>query len=53
MIWTVNDKESQEHFLATAADAIITDNIIQANETVISLKNRNDLERISSVIRQI
>jgi glycerophosphoryl diester phosphodiesterase len=53
MVWTVNDKESQEHFLATAADAIITDNIIQANETVISLKNRNDLERIASVIRQI
>ena len=53
MVWTVNDKESQEHFLSTAADAIITDNIIQANETVISLKNRNDLERIASVIRQI
>ena len=52
LVWTPNTVSSQEHFLATRADAIITDNVIQANEIVERLNQRDDFERILSVFRQ-
>ena len=48
MVWTPNTTSAQEHFLISAADAIITDNIRQANERIETLEKRNDLERILS-----
>lgn len=49
LVWTPNTVSSQEHFLVSSADAIITDNIVQANELTEQLENRTDLERMISV----
>lgn len=48
LVWTPNTVSSQEHFLTTSADAIITDNVAQANELTERLESRGDLERIAS-----
>lgn len=45
-VWTVNDEDSQRHFLCSDADAIITDNVEQANEVREELEARSDIERI-------
>ena len=52
LVWTVNTLDSQEHFLASKADGIITDNVVQANDVIDKLNNRSDLERVLSIIRQ-
>lgn len=46
LVWTVNDEESQRHFLCSEADAIITDDIVQAERVRRELENRSDLERV-------
>ena len=50
LVWTPNTEESQKHFLASQADAIITDNIVQANEIIVALNQRNDFDRIVSAL---
>ncbi len=46
LVWTVNDRNSQKHFLLTKADGIITDNVKQAVEVIKELENRDELEII-------
>lgn len=46
LVWTVNNRNTQRHFLLTKADAIITDNVKQAFEVMTDLENRNELEII-------
>ncbi|MBQ1341792.1 MAG: glycerophosphoryl diester phosphodiesterase membrane domain-containing protein [Erysipelotrichaceae bacterium] len=43
LVWTVNDRNTQKHFLLTKADAIITDNVRQAFEVISELENRDEL----------
>ncbi len=45
-VWTVNDPEAQHRFLLTDADAIITDNVAQANDVRAELEERDDIDRI-------
>lgn len=52
LVWTPNEPESQERFLSMKADAIITDNVSQANSILERLNRRNDFERILSAFRQ-
>ena len=49
IVWTVNSRQSQQRFLSSNADAIITDRITQAGEIIGELEERTDLERILSV----
>lgn len=51
LVWTPNTLDAQEYFLTTNADAIITDNVVQANKIVNRLNERNDFERILSAFR--
>ena len=44
LVWTPNSKESQKHFLLSQADAVITDRIRQANELILELAERSDIE---------
>lgn len=53
LIWTVNEKGFQRHFLCSNADAIITDNITQANTVLEEIKNRSYLSRMIDKIRGI
>ena len=46
LIWTVNKKGSQRHFLCSDADALITDNVSQAMDVIEELNDRSDLRRI-------
>lgn len=46
LVWTVNERSSQKHFLLSEADYLITDNISQADVLISSLKMRNDFEII-------
>ncbi|MBQ9346002.1 MAG: glycerophosphoryl diester phosphodiesterase membrane domain-containing protein [Oscillibacter sp.] len=50
LVWTPNTVSSQEHFLVSHADAIITDNIVQAKELTERLEARSDLDRITSAL---
>ena len=50
LVWTTNTEESQERFLSSRADAIITDEVVQAKAVIDRLERRNDLERVLSVI---
>ncbi|MBR4460981.1 MAG: glycerophosphoryl diester phosphodiesterase membrane domain-containing protein [Erysipelotrichaceae bacterium] len=43
LVWTPNTTESQRYFLLSAADAIITDNVSQANGLIEELRNRSDI----------
>lgn len=45
-VWTVNDRETQRRFLCSEADAIITDEVAQANEVAAELGARGDVERV-------
>lgn len=45
LVWTANSKNSQVHFLAGKADAIITDELTQANEVRAELAQRDDVAR--------
>lgn len=53
LIWTVNEKGFQRHFLCSNADAIITDNITQANTVLQEIKNRSNLSRMIDKVRGI
>ena len=53
LIWTANKKQSQRYFLCSSADAVITDNVTQANEVMEEIANRSDLRRIIDRIKEI
>jgi glycerophosphoryl diester phosphodiesterase len=53
LVWTVNDEGSQNHFLCSQADGIITDKVKQAMDLTEALKHRNDLERMIDRIKAI
>jgi glycerophosphoryl diester phosphodiesterase len=44
LVWTPNSAASQRYFLLSAVDAIITDNVSQANGIIEDLKNRDDMQ---------
>lgn len=46
LIWTVNEKRSQRHFLCSEADALITDNVSQAMDMIDEINGRSVLRRI-------
>lgn len=46
LVWTVNDDDSQHRFMCSDADAIITDNITQAEEVRTEVSERSDFERV-------
>lgn len=46
LVWTANEEQSQEHFLLTNIDGIITDNISQAMDIDAKLDERSDFEII-------
>ncbi|MBR2681995.1 MAG: glycerophosphoryl diester phosphodiesterase membrane domain-containing protein [Atopobiaceae bacterium] len=45
-VWTVNGKDEQRYFLQSGADAIITDNISQAEQLKQGMATRSDMDRI-------
>ena len=45
LVWTPNEERAQKHFLLSQADAIITDNIYQANDIIKELSERSDVAR--------
>ena len=45
MVWTPNTLSAQKRFLLSEADAIITDNIYQADEMLKQFSERSDIER--------
>ena len=53
LIWTVNKKDAQRHFFCSGADAVITDNVAQANQVKQELHNRSDLRRMADRIREL
>ena len=44
LVWTPNTEKSQRYFLMSTVDAIITDNVSQANEIIKNLEERSDIE---------
>ena len=53
LVWTANEKGSQKHFLCTAVDGLITDNVSQAIGLVTELEKRSDLDRMIDKIKTI
>ena len=53
LIWTVNEKGSQRHFLCSEADALITDHVSQAMDVIEEVNDRSDLARIIDRIREL
>lgn len=53
LIWTVNEKGSQKHFLCSKTDALITDNVSQAMDMIEEINNRSDLNRIIDRIQEL
>ena len=53
LVWTVNGKRSQRHFLCSEADGIITDKVTQAAEMRAELASRSDLARMADRLRVI
>ena len=53
LVWTANEKDSQKHFLCSAADGLITDNVSQALELITELEQRSDLDRMIDKIKTI
>ena len=53
LVWTPNSYESQNSFIMSEADGIITDNITQAEEIVEKLENRDNIEMMFDSIGQI
>ena len=49
LIWTVNEEDSQRHFLLSEADGIITDNVSQIKELIASLNERTNFEFITDL----
>ena len=50
LVWTVNDRKSQRHFLCSMADGIITDQVTQAIALTEELSERSDLRRMTDRI---
>ena len=50
IIWTINSRDSQKRFLNSNADAIITDEVSQAEKVIRNLEERTDLERIMDAL---
>ena len=53
LVWTVNEKGAQKHFLCTKADGIITDHVKQATELSSKLDQRSDLDRMVDKVKTI
>ena len=53
LVWTVNDEESQRHFMCTKADGMITDNVSQAADLITELEKRSDLDRMVDKIKTL
>ena len=53
LVWTVNEKKAQKHFLCSMIDGIITDNASQSMELFSELSERNDLERMTDRLLQL
>ena len=53
LVWTANEKGSQQHFLCTQVDGMITDNVSQAIELRTELERRSDLDRMVDTFRSI
>lgn len=53
LVWTVNEKGVQKHFLCTKADGIITDHVKQATELSSKLDQRSDLDRMVDKVKTI
>ena len=53
LVWTVNEKSIQRHFLSSEADGIITDNVAQAVDVKEALASRSDLARMLDRVRVI
>ena len=51
LIWTANKKEAQHYFFCSSADAVITDNVVQATEVINEIRNRSDLSRMIDKIK--
>lgn len=49
-VWTLNSEEQQLRFLDSDIDAIITDEITQANEVIERLESRTDVERVFDAV---
>ena len=47
LVWTPNEEDAQKKFLLSEADAIITDNVYQAQELRKQLGERSDIARIA------
>ncbi len=52
LVWTVNEKDSQRHFLCSKADGLITDYISQAKQLQDELGERSDLRRMIDGIKE-
>ena len=46
LVWTINDRSKQEHFLMTNVDGIITDQVVQAEQIRTELAQRDDVKLI-------
>ena len=46
LVWTCNDRLSQRYFLQSNVDALITDQVVQANSIIEELESRDDLSLI-------
>ncbi len=53
LVWTVNEKKAQKHFLCSMIDGIITDNASQSMELFSELKERSDLQRMADRILEL
>ena len=53
LVWTVNKKGSQKHFLCSNVDGIITDNPSQAAEVAMNLSHRSDIDRMVDKIKTV
>ena len=53
LVWTVNEKSIQRHFLSSEADGIITDNVTQAVSVKEALASRSDFARMLDRVRVI
>ncbi len=50
MIWTINSRDSQKRFLNSRVDAIITDQVFQAEEVIRDLDSRTDFDKLQDAM---
>ena len=53
LVWTANEEGSQQHFLCSQVDGLITDNVSQALKLASKLDQRSDLERMVDRIKTV